>query len=138
MTIQQRVLLKRHINDKEVYMGLDLFRSNIKDPYMLYIALMPWGTPIGLYWTEQQALEACAVADESKEMVKFREQNEQWHIYYRRDKCYVTALPLPMLIGGFNQYGEVIKDPQKDLLLLSEQGGIVLLRESNLEAYKEA
>lgn len=138
MIIQQRVLLKDEHHGKEVYSGLDLYRqSQTDDPYMMYIACMPYGTPFGIYPSERMALDACYRADMSVELVKWRKQNREYGIQYKRQKCSVVALPMFDLILLFNAYGEVIKEPQKDLLLLSEQGGVVLLRDSDLEASKE-
>jgi hypothetical protein len=119
MIIQDKLLLKRIIDGKEEYTSLDLNRSN---PYILFAACMPWGKPFGLYADASSAQAACDKANTSKEMEVYRKQNKRYGLEEVKD-CFITELPMPSLLSLFSVYGEIVKLPQKDLLLLSEQGG---------------
>jgi hypothetical protein len=105
------------------YIGLDLFK--IRDPYILYVACMPWGTPIGIRTTQEGAEMTCKIADEGADMVQWREQNEKMGFKYSNEGCFVEELPMPTLADIFAINGEPVKNPQKDILLLLEDASWV-------------
>jgi hypothetical protein len=86
---------------------------------------MPWGTPIGLRVTKQDAENLCKITDESQDMAEWREQNKRIGFDGMSDVCFVKELPLPTIMELFGIHGELVKDPQIDILLLLEDGSWV-------------
>ena len=93
----------------------------------IYAACMPWGVPFGLYATKGGAKQACLMADQSKEMVGFREMNEELGITWKYGPCRIIPLYVPPLVMLIPMNGKVVKNSQVYELLQSELG--VLERE---------
>jgi hypothetical protein len=117
--VQTKVMLRT----ANGYLGLDLMK--VTDPYSIYAACMPWGTPIGLYWTEEGAISASKLADEGKLMQDWRNRNEEAGLRYANPFCKAQKLRLPALVGLFGQQGVPVKNPQKHILLLLEDASWV-------------
>ena len=94
---------------------------------VVFAACMPWGTPFGLFATKIGADQACNLADQTPELVTFREQNHDLGLTWKYGPCHSMPLNLPTLINLTGINGKVVKNSQVYALLQSEVG--VLERE---------
>ena len=115
-----RLVMTSHSYFLEVADGY--LEYNAHNSPVVFATCMPWGTPVALFATKTGAEQGCLFNDQSKEMIKFREQNIELGIPNKYGPSFTVPLNIPTLLQLTSINGVLVKSSQVYALRQSEVG----------------